>query len=295
MPIQNNGTPSTHLNNLPPDILFHIFGYCLETGPGHINKPSASAAPLLLTQVCRTWREIANALPHLWTAIELHNTSKKSETRLSPETFLNCLGRWIKHSGDVPISIKFSYMLLPGQGTYEDYCKEMGFIVDLLLTCQNRWNILDIYVEDFSVVQRLLDAMTNLDNAPQLRKCVLEVRDKKKDNCPAWKATYSALTLQPKGRHSGYARLTGLELSDSPSTESIMWWIKQAPNLKALIVSPNLEQPEPYQLSPLHEWKLDNVSQLHIFGFKYSDIRPLLSQLTLPVLTDLYVNVHGAE
>ncbi|KAH8112909.1 hypothetical protein DFH11DRAFT_1778589 [Phellopilus nigrolimitatus] len=226
--------------------------------------------------------------------IKLDNTTRDGK-RLNPAIFLDQLRRWIQNSGNVPISIKFSYMHLSEHDSYEEYCKEMKDIVDLLLTCQHRWHTLKIYVKNFSVVKGLLHAMSNLDNAPQLQEFKLEVDDEKNAKYSAWKAYTTALTLQPKGEHSGYARLTGLELSGSPSTESIMWWIKRAPELKTLDVSTNIEQPEHHQLSPPHVWNLAHVSKLHIFGLKYSHIGPLLAQLRFPVLTDLYVNVGGTE
>ncbi|KAH8115337.1 hypothetical protein DFH11DRAFT_1467337, partial [Phellopilus nigrolimitatus] len=242
------------------------------------------------------WNKFAENTHCLWTGIELDNDTISDGKKLNPRTFLDQLGRWIKNSGNAPISIKFSYLYFPGHNSYEDYCKEMKEIISLLLTCQHRWRSLKIYVENFSVVQGLLDEMTNLDNAPKLRVFELEVEDMKNSNYPAWKALCTSLTLHPKSRlHSGYARLTGLELSNSPSTESIMWWIRQAPNLKTLDVFIRLKQPEHHQHSPLHVWKLDNLSKLYISASNGSDIGPLLAQLTFPVLTDIDVNVGATN
>ncbi|KAH8092557.1 hypothetical protein DFH11DRAFT_1826639, partial [Phellopilus nigrolimitatus] len=271
------------------EILSHIFVSCGEADP---NKPSASATPLVLTQVCKTWNGVINGSPRLWTGIKLTNGTMIEGRKLSPKTFLGKLSRWIKNSKDVPICINFSYMHLPSHSTYQEYCKEMKDIVDLLLTCQHRWQTLKVYVEDFSVVQGLLDAMTNLDNAPLLREFELHVKDRKVKNYPVWKAKCTTLTLHPKGRHSGYARLTDLQLFCSPSAEFIMWWIQQAPNLKTLEVTIDIKQPEHLQLPPLQKWKHGNLSKLHISGFAYPDITPLLAHLTLPALTDIKVDMR---
>ncbi|KAH8112409.1 hypothetical protein DFH11DRAFT_1607452 [Phellopilus nigrolimitatus] len=168
----------------------------------------------------------------------------------------------------------------------------MRNIVDLLLTCQHRWHTLEISVNDLSVVQGLLDAMANLDNAPLLREFKLDfnTRNLKNDNYPAWKASYTGLTLHPKGEHSKYARLTGLVLFDCPSTESILWWIKRAPNLKTLNISTRIQQPEHLQYPSPHVWKLSNLSTLDLYGHELSDIEPLLAQLDLPKLTNLIVS-----
>ncbi|KAH8109397.1 hypothetical protein DFH11DRAFT_1483420, partial [Phellopilus nigrolimitatus] len=57
-----------HFNELPSEILSHIFVSCGEADP---NKPSASATPLVLTQVCKTWNGVINGSPRLWTGIKL--------------------------------------------------------------------------------------------------------------------------------------------------------------------------------------------------------------------------------
>ncbi|KAH8111588.1 hypothetical protein DFH11DRAFT_1707435, partial [Phellopilus nigrolimitatus] len=100
MPPQNNGT---QLNELPTEVLSNIFVSCL---PHHNNKPSCSAAPLSLAPICKTWKEISNTSPRLWAGIELDNSTIRNGKRLSPATLFNQLGRWIKKSGNVPISIK---------------------------------------------------------------------------------------------------------------------------------------------------------------------------------------------
>ncbi|KAG0699797.1 hypothetical protein DFH29DRAFT_767470, partial [Suillus ampliporus] len=53
--------------HLPTEVLSHIFIYCLRKG----SKPDRSLAPklltpMLLTRVCRRWREVAMGIPNLW-------------------------------------------------------------------------------------------------------------------------------------------------------------------------------------------------------------------------------------
>ncbi|KZT23625.1 hypothetical protein NEOLEDRAFT_1048646, partial [Neolentinus lepideus HHB14362 ss-1] len=57
--------PLTH--RMPSELMSQIFGECLsESG---IVVPSAAEAPLLVSQVCGLWREIAHSTPHLWCSI----------------------------------------------------------------------------------------------------------------------------------------------------------------------------------------------------------------------------------
>jgi len=55
--------------HLPTDILQEIFVSCLPTE--HYPVVSRYEAPLLLTQVCKNWRNIVLSTPHLWSAIHI--------------------------------------------------------------------------------------------------------------------------------------------------------------------------------------------------------------------------------
>ncbi|KAJ7137239.1 hypothetical protein C8R46DRAFT_1322091, partial [Mycena filopes] len=48
---------------LPVDLTGEIFVHCLPDTPA---PPSSTIAPLLLTRICRQWRNIACSTPKLW-------------------------------------------------------------------------------------------------------------------------------------------------------------------------------------------------------------------------------------
>jgi hypothetical protein len=65
MVLSNNSA----LQRLPTEILAQIFLYCIpEDGDG---TPSPYQAPMLLTTVCRRWRELALDMPNLWCKLRL--------------------------------------------------------------------------------------------------------------------------------------------------------------------------------------------------------------------------------
>lgn len=57
------------IRRLSTDLLQEIFMACLPDG--HLPTLTVGEAPLLLTQVCRDWGELAKATPQLWTTIHL--------------------------------------------------------------------------------------------------------------------------------------------------------------------------------------------------------------------------------
>ena len=54
---------------LLPDIIQEIFYHCLPTGRNPM--PSATEAPMLLTQVCSLWRAIALTSPWIWASLHI--------------------------------------------------------------------------------------------------------------------------------------------------------------------------------------------------------------------------------
>ncbi|KAG2152571.1 uncharacterized protein EDB93DRAFT_1336514 [Suillus bovinus] len=70
--VQSNnphGVFSSAIWRLPKEILAEIFLYCMPVY--EISTPSPHVAPLLLTRVCKRWREIALDMPNLWCRLRL--------------------------------------------------------------------------------------------------------------------------------------------------------------------------------------------------------------------------------
>ncbi|KAJ7069484.1 hypothetical protein C8F01DRAFT_1112897 [Mycena amicta] len=61
------------MRRVPEDILREIFEYCMSTGPFAL--VDATRAPLLLTRICRHWRQIAHSMPTLWSSIHIPGSS----------------------------------------------------------------------------------------------------------------------------------------------------------------------------------------------------------------------------
>ncbi|KAI5885382.1 uncharacterized protein SCHCODRAFT_02719041 [Schizophyllum commune H4-8] len=77
--------PAMHINELPNEILCHIFGLCGDVMSGleyscdgymHLAKPKAVIIPyssslICITRVCSLWSEVARSCPRLWTLVEV--------------------------------------------------------------------------------------------------------------------------------------------------------------------------------------------------------------------------------
>ncbi|KAJ7117256.1 hypothetical protein C8R43DRAFT_1242196, partial [Mycena crocata] len=82
---------------LPVEIISRIFVDCLPEH-GHI-KPSPSKAPLLLTQVCHDWREIALSTCKLWCSLDI------GLRRFSQDALEQFLATWIPRARAQPLSL----------------------------------------------------------------------------------------------------------------------------------------------------------------------------------------------
>ncbi|PPQ63353.1 hypothetical protein CVT24_006726 [Panaeolus cyanescens] len=95
------------IRRLPDDMLEEIFFHCL---PQHRNPiPMISDCPLMLTFVCRKWRDVALSAPRLWSKLHI---SFEHEPRYISQTEYNDwplrvvgLQQWIQRSGSLPLSL----------------------------------------------------------------------------------------------------------------------------------------------------------------------------------------------
>ncbi|KAF9009614.1 hypothetical protein BDQ17DRAFT_1539017 [Cyathus striatus] len=98
---------------LPPEIIGRIFYCCLPTiaerlSDSWISSLSTEVAPLQLTQVCSSWREIALNTPRLWTFISL-SPSRSSIMDMefqARNNIANAINLWASRAANLPLSFR---------------------------------------------------------------------------------------------------------------------------------------------------------------------------------------------
>ncbi|KAK1227656.1 hypothetical protein PQX77_009331 [Marasmius sp. AFHP31] len=127
---------------LPADIWGEIFVYCLPTNKLNVALCAAKEHPLLLTTICRAWREVALNTPRLWSALHIH------VPEINPKpTFLARLEGiklWLDRSGFRPLTLSVSMV----DNTPSSFAVT-GFnsspytaLMDLLACYSHRWRTL---------------------------------------------------------------------------------------------------------------------------------------------------------
>ncbi|KAL0569358.1 hypothetical protein V5O48_012609 [Marasmius crinis-equi] len=101
----------------PEDVLREIFAWCLNPYPIR----SAAHAPLLLTTICRYWREIALTTPRLWSSIHIFIPQFRNVQRFEELISQRIAGvdRWLRHSGDMPLTLSIAFDLAMPTFTYD--------------------------------------------------------------------------------------------------------------------------------------------------------------------------------
>ncbi|KAG2037884.1 hypothetical protein BDR03DRAFT_955777 [Suillus americanus] len=114
---KNNIIKSTGINlhnkrvsplwRLPTEVLSQIFCHCLWQilGPHGLNPiwPSQRIAPMLLTRVCRRWREIAMGMPNLWCMLYVEVEDRNWQ---QAAVFYDS---WLKRARGRPLSLKLQF------------------------------------------------------------------------------------------------------------------------------------------------------------------------------------------
>ncbi|KAG2048831.1 hypothetical protein BDR06DRAFT_975675 [Suillus hirtellus] len=95
---QSNTSRKAFSWHLPTEILSEVFLYCLPQD--EYLCPTPQAAPLLLTTICRRWREVAVGLPSLWCRLQMTAEHDNLEKRAL------CYNLWLKRSGGCPLSLR---------------------------------------------------------------------------------------------------------------------------------------------------------------------------------------------
>ncbi|KAG2037882.1 hypothetical protein BDR03DRAFT_955769 [Suillus americanus] len=90
---------------LPTEVLSQIFCHCLPQIPklDELQPPSTLTAPMLLTKICRQWREIAVGMPSLWCMLSV----KVDDRNWQQAAFF--YNTWLKRARGRPLSLRLRF------------------------------------------------------------------------------------------------------------------------------------------------------------------------------------------
>ncbi|THH21339.1 hypothetical protein EW146_g217 [Bondarzewia mesenterica] len=140
-------------SRLAVELLQNIFLYCLRQTNMHIveNLLSPLDAPIVLTQVCRRWRQIAMSIPKLWERLFLPYLPRSPSAVMSLFTQVPF---WLSLSGNRPLCIFLSLEdpeYLPGTNTIWPPPAVVTYYLEIILAQMHRWQRFELDLGKHSV------------------------------------------------------------------------------------------------------------------------------------------------
>ncbi|KAG2748345.1 hypothetical protein P692DRAFT_20805227 [Suillus brevipes Sb2] len=267
--VQSNTSPradSSGVYRLPTEVLSQIFLFCLPQDQHLLPKPGL--APVLLTMICRRWREVAIGFPKLWCTLQLQFDHDDWQQRAL------CYDSWLKRSRGCPLSLRI-------------VCREGSKLRDVLEPYTHQISSLTLIfshydkpfmVDDFHALKEL----TILKDGFDLKRAIDQSLSKLPVNLRRLDLT-RVLVRDRQLVHSTWARLTHIEIKIHELDE-FPRLLSLCPNLTFLsmddITDPiKIEIPEPVTHA--------NLQHLHIHGSFFNDYDVgvgLFNAITLPNL-----------
>lgn len=131
------------VRRLPVELLVEVFILCLPDGKYIIPRPTS--APLLLTQVCSSWRDIALSVPALWSSIQIDMDSTLSPRHVT--TLASRVAAWLARSAQHHLSIRLFIEDHLEESLRTVFSQEAIDIVRILFRHVSQWQHIHWYIE----------------------------------------------------------------------------------------------------------------------------------------------------
>ncbi|KAF8350988.1 hypothetical protein F5887DRAFT_1124909 [Amanita rubescens] len=266
------------INQLPADVLTEIFIQCLpkvKLWPKIKGKSTKDVAPLLLCNVCSSWRALAVSMPCLWQRLFI--TFKREPKR--KEEAVSMTHIWIKRSGELPLTLGLT------EYTGDDFRQAL---LNALISYASRWEHVNFHH---------LISLPRVGHMPCLRSFDMTINNFPFTSCPK----LSRISCWYFGRISSaplpWPQLTHIKLCRSLSEEQALFIIQSCPKLTDLDVK--LFNHDVHESLSREVVVNKSLQRLRLGVYQLGD--PLLKRLTLPVLTDISIkfkesaSTHGFQ
>ncbi|KAJ7158553.1 hypothetical protein C8R46DRAFT_1354515 [Mycena filopes] len=129
------------IRRIPPEVLGEIFFHCLPRDT--FVQPSATRAPLLLTQISSNWRSVALATPALWTSLAINLSIRSCLPNLA------LIQAWLARSGSRPLSFHIAESIR--KDYYEEGMVTVGTVLELYAPHYQRWQRIRLECQDWRI------------------------------------------------------------------------------------------------------------------------------------------------
>ncbi|KAG2044650.1 hypothetical protein BDR03DRAFT_249980 [Suillus americanus] len=202
---------SSPIWRLPTEILSEIFLYCLPEEE-HVACVSRQA-PLLLTRICRQWREVALGLPSLWCRLQLDFWYEDWQERAfhHDDWQMRAFGydSWLKRSAGCPLSLRLECGTdwTELQSLLQPYVQQISSLSLVFLSCDSPFMLEDFHaLKELTIIKYMFDDPARAINR-SLSKLPVNLRRINMENVWFNRKRLNFFT------HSAWRRLTHIEIN----------------------------------------------------------------------------------
>lgn len=272
---------------IPIDIWEEIFVRCLP--PSEDPNYTTRAAPLLLCQVCRAWRQFAISSPSLWSSMRVVVSLGE------PRPHIALIAQWLERSGSLPLALSL-YQTNEAEGN----CIAAGDVLEIFKQYIHRWQ--DIRLD-------LASPRCHNQSGPHKRKAPLlekfHMRSQRLDEFSKQDlfgifeelprlSTLSVSSIAPlnygadKNRTIPWNQLTHVSIDFDMSIDTVLLLLRECHNIKkcnfGVKFEPDLLFPGMVVQSSLQSLQLMTEPR---------DLSIFLRNITFPALTDIAIYGKG--
>ncbi|KAJ6559749.1 hypothetical protein B0H19DRAFT_1145730 [Mycena capillaripes] len=146
---------------LPEDILRGIFMAALSSTQNSTLNPAEN--PLLLCQICRSWRAVALTTPCLWASLHIAVPAPSKLPQITER-----ITAWLQRSGSLPLDISLAYSCTA------DPEADITPLMAALLAVSRRWRNIHLALTSYSHLATL-----SSEDAPSLQSIAIRDSDSK--------------------------------------------------------------------------------------------------------------------
>ncbi|KAG1814008.1 uncharacterized protein BJ212DRAFT_388439 [Suillus subaureus] len=277
---------SSPISRLPTEILSEIFLYCLPEDE-HLVYASRQA-PMLLTRICRRWREVAVGFPKLWCRLQVEFWYEGWQERTIRDWETRAFGydSWLKRSGGRPVSLRLEcgtdWSKL--QSLLQPYAQQVSSLLLGFISCDGPFMMEDFHaLKELTIRQYICNDPARAVNC-SLSKLPLNLRRINVENVWFNRNRLNAFA------DSALARLTHLEINVD-GRHACTHILRLCPNLSSLKMT-GLFHPSQTAEPVTHT----NLQSLHLSWTvlrNFGGDPGLFNVITLPNLRVLEVSVRG--
>ncbi|KAG5651899.1 hypothetical protein H0H81_006980 [Sphagnurus paluster] len=164
------------IHSLPLELIRKIFFFCL---PSTNCAMVATEAPLVLTRVCRHWREAAFSTPELWSRLHIsvpRGLAMEEKNSGVVMRFGEAITTWLNRSGNLPLSISFIDDRVShndSEQTADSSSTSDSHILRVIASFSHRWAHLSLDIGYRHL--HFLAHLTSESDVPLLKKIQIEV------------------------------------------------------------------------------------------------------------------------